>query len=177
MLVILASANPVKIGAARSAFGRVFPDRSLEIRSVSVSSGVADQPRSDAETLRGAENRVAHAAELRPQADFWVGLEGGIAEVGESMDAFAWVVVRSGRRLGRSRTATFQLPPPVVELVRGGKELGEADDIVFGRSNSKHREGAVGLLTEGLIDRQGLYEPAVVLALVPFAQPELYRAG
>lgn len=37
--------------------------------------------------------------------------------------------------------------------VAGGMELGEADDHVFERSNSKQEDGAVGLLTKGLIDR------------------------
>lgn len=174
MLVVLASANPVKIGAARGGFEKAFPGRPLEFRSVSVPSGVANQPISDAETLRGAQNRVAAATALVPEAHFWVGLEGGIAEEGDSMAAFAWVVVSSGQTIGRSRTASFQLPPAVVDLIRAGKELGEADDIVFGRSNSKHKEGAVGLLTGGLIDRRGLYEPAVVLALVPFLASALY---
>ena len=53
-------------------------------------------------------------------------------------------------------------------------ELGEADDIVFGQSNSKQKSGAVGLLTGDIIDRKSLYEEAVVLALIPFKNEELY---
>jgi non-canonical (house-cleaning) NTP pyrophosphatase len=52
--------------------------------------------------------------------------------------------------------------------------LGEADDIVFGRSNSKQKEGAIGLLTGNVVDRAGLYEHAVILALVPFKNVALY---
>ena len=60
------------------------------------------------------------------------------------------------------------------DLVRAGKELGEADDIVFGRRNSKQKEGALGLLTGKVIDRRELYEHAILLALVPFKSSELY---
>jgi non-canonical (house-cleaning) NTP pyrophosphatase len=88
--------------------------------------------------------------------------------------AFAWVVVLDRARAGQARTGTFFLPPRVAALVRAGKELGEADDIVFGRSNSKQENGAVGLLTGDALDRAGFYEPAVLLALIPFKNPELY---
>jgi non-canonical (house-cleaning) NTP pyrophosphatase len=79
-----------------------------------------------------------------------------------------------GRRSGSGRTASFLLPEAVASLVRQGKELGEADDLVFERSNSKQENGAVGILTGDVIDRAALYEPAVVLALIPFKNPDLY---
>ncbi len=69
---------------------------------------------------------------------------------------------------GKARTGAFMLPQEVANLVRSGIELGHADDQVFGRSNSKQTNGAVGLLTADLIDRQRYYEHAVILALVPF---------
>ena len=43
-----------------------------------------------------------------------------------------------------------------------GVMLGEADDLVFGRRESKKQGGAVGLLTEDKIDRARLYEPSVL---------------
>lgn len=161
----------------------MFPDLEARFETVSVPSGVSDQPRTDGETRLGAENRAKAAQSALPKADFWLGLEGGLEEDPEgALFAFAWVVVRGrdgggGYRTGRSRTASFQLPEAVAELVRQGKELGEADDLVFGRTNSKHSSGAVGLLTGDVIDRAQLYEPAVVLALVPFARPEFFSAA
>ncbi len=172
--VVLASGNPVKKRATANGFRRVFPDVELEVDGVSVSSGVPHQPRSDAETLAGAENRAAGARHARPRADYWVGIEGGIADDGQEMTAFAWIVVRSASLQGRSRTGTFPLPPEVAALVRQGHELGEGDDIVFGRTGSKQQEGAVGLLTGGVVDRARLYEQSVVLALIPFRNACLY---
>jgi non-canonical (house-cleaning) NTP pyrophosphatase len=74
----------------------------------------------------------------------------------------------------QSQTGKFYLPPPVAELIHQGMELGQADDIVFGRSNSKQEDGAIGLLTKNVIDRTHLYEHAVILALVPFRNKNLY---
>lgn len=174
MKIVLASANPVKMRATRDGFRRLFPEETFEFTSVSVPSGVADQPMSDEETRRGARNRAEAAQTERPDADLWVGMEGGI-EVDEGrLNAFAWTVVLSASKRGESRSAAFELPGAVADLVRQGKELGEADDIVFGHSNSKHKGGAVGLLTNNVIDRAQLYEPSVVLALIPFRRPDLY---
>jgi len=177
--VILASGNPVKARATENGFRRAFQDQAFEVVCAPVPSGVADQPMSDAETLLGAANRVDAVSVAEPSADYWVGIEGGIAEedvsrAGLEMVALAWVVIRSQTQVGKSRTGTFTLPPEVARLVRQGKELGEADDIVFGRSNSKQQEGAVGLLTDGVVDRAGLYEQSVVLALIPFSNRNLY---
>jgi len=175
--VIVASQNPVKQQAVLSGFQRMFGDEDFEIRGVSVPSGVSDQPMTGAETLRGALNRSKQAVEIAPDADYWVGVEGGVEAAAGDLEAFAWIVIRSRDRVGKARTGTFLLPGPVAELVRQGVELGEADDLVFNRSNSKQENGAVGLLTGNVIDRLELYAHAVVLALIPFKNEDLFPAG
>jgi inosine/xanthosine triphosphatase len=123
---------------------------------------------SEAETFQGALNRAQHAAQLLPQADYWVGIEGGIdAHHGEMM-AFAWVVVYTPHLLGKSRTAAFPLPEDVVRLIHQGQELGAAVERFFQRAQARQSSGAVGILTDDVIDRTALYEQAVILALIPF---------
>jgi len=75
---------------------------------------------------------------------------------------------------GFGRTGSFALPPKVARLVHEGVELGEADNVVFKRLNSKRGEGTVGKLTKGMIDRSNYYDHSLKLALVPWIQPELY---
>jgi len=58
--------------------------------------------------------------------------------------------------------------------VAGGMELGTANDLVFSQTNSKQKNGAVGLLTHNKVDRTELYRQAVILALIPFVNPDLY---
>jgi inosine/xanthosine triphosphatase len=152
----------------------MFPGDEFSIQTVTVPSGVKDQPSSSGEALRGARNRADNARQLHPQGDYWVGIEGGIEEVDSEMAGFAWIVVYSASRCGKARTGTFFLPERVAELVRQGIELGAADDLVFNRSNSKQENGAIGILTGNILDRTQLYEHAVILALVPFKNPELY---
>jgi inosine/xanthosine triphosphatase len=166
--VIVASTNPVKVQTIREAFEVVFPEESFEVEGRSVTSGVSDQPRSDEEAVSGARNRVQAVIRQDPRADFWVGIEAGIEERGGAIYSFGWVVVRSSTTEGSAKTGMFLLPPPVVTLLRTGMELGQADDVVFGTSNSKQAMGAVGLLTGNLITRLDLYRPAAILALLPF---------
>ncbi len=87
--VIVASQNPVKITATKQGFEKMFPNETFEIKGVSVSSGVSDQPRNDEETFNGTLNRANNASQVEPDADFWVGLEGGIELKGNEMEAFA----------------------------------------------------------------------------------------
>jgi inosine/xanthosine triphosphatase len=173
--VAVASTNPVKVRAVQNGFQTMFPGVPFEVVSLEVPSGVRDQPRSDQETLTGALNRAEGAAAAMPESDYWVGIEGGIQEMGTDLAAFAWVVVKSHALAGQGRTGTFFLPPAVADLIREGHELGTADDLVFGRSDSKRDNGAVGILTVDVIDRTALYQHAVILALIPFKNEGLYK--
>ena len=151
----------------------MFPSETFTAEGISVPSGVSDQPMTDTETLQGAFNRANNARTAHPDAHYWVGIEGGCEEKHGELWTFAWVVVLGAASVGKARTGAFMLPLEVANLVCSGIELGIADDQVFGRSNSKQTNGAVGLLTADLINRQQYYEHAVVLALVPFKNPNL----
>ena len=169
MQVIVASWNPVKVGAAREAFESLFPESEIEVMSVDADSGVSDQPESDAETRQGARNRAMRASDAAPEADFWVGLEGGVEVFDDQLLAFAWMVVK-GRdgNISEARSATLPLPPAVREFMDQGMELGEANDRVFATVNSKQGGGAYGLLTEGRYTRESIYTQTLIIALTPF---------
>jgi inosine/xanthosine triphosphatase len=173
-LVVVGSKNPVKISCTLAAFAKGFGSSFL-VEGVNAASGVADQPMGEEETFLGAQNRAHHAQRIFPEADYWVGLEGGVAEDEHGMYAFAWILVLhvSGKS-SRAKTGTFYLPNQVAELIRGGMELGHADDLVFKEQNSKQEGGSVGLLTHGLVTREMYYEQALLLALIPFFNESLY---
>ena len=172
--ICVASLNPVKLRASLAAFQRIFPEREFCVRGLDAPSGVSDQPMSHAETMQGATNRVDHARAAMPDADFWVGIEGGIEDSETDMRCFAWtrILDRDGRE-GRGQTAVFYLPREVAMQVRAGLELGHAVDAVFGLDNSKQAGGAIGVLTDDVIDREAYYVHAVIMALVAFKNPRL----
>jgi inosine/xanthosine triphosphatase len=167
--VIVASKNPVKIGAVSEAFAAVYPGASIDVSGVEVNSGVGDQPDSDADTRAGARARALGANDAVPDADFWVGLEGGVEVLDDQLMAFAWMAIK-GRTgdVSEARSATLPLPPAVKALVDAGMELGEANDRVFSTVNSKQAGGAYGLLTDGRYTRESIYAQTLIIALTPF---------
>lgn len=170
--VIIASLNPAKISAVESAFCSVFPEQAFDFQGVSVSSEVADQPMSDAETKLGALNRVRNARQVVTGGDFYVGLEAGI----EDNVTFAWMIIESGARRGESRSASLMLPPEVLAKLADANELGDVMDQVFGTHNIKQQGGAIGLLTRYQLTRSSVYHQALILALIPFINPDHFPA-
>lgn len=173
--VIICSKNPVKIEATKQAFLSVFRNDkdNYKFSGLSVSSQVSDQPMSQEETYQGAINR-ANNAKKEIEADYYVGIEGGIEIIKEELEAFAWIVILSNKKLGKAKTGSFFLPKKLADLVKQGYELGDATDIVFGSHNAKQKGGAVGYLTNNALNREKFYKETISMALIPFINKDLY---
>lgn len=175
-VVVIGSTNPVKMQAARDGFAAMFPAQAFTFESIDAASGVSHQPFGDEETRRGAMQRARHARQQMPDAAYAVGIEGGVLPLPDSDEllAFAWVVILGPGRVGQAKSGAFVLPQEITRLIRAeGLELGEADDRVFGKQDSKRRNGSIGLLTGDALTRTGFYAPAVLMALIPFKNPQL----
>src|SRR3990167_6698761 len=61
--IVIASKNPIKVSATLKGFQKMFPEEEFQIDSVSVPSGVMDQPKNARETYQGAWNRADNASE------------------------------------------------------------------------------------------------------------------
>ena len=171
--IAVGSTNPVKIGAVRAVVSRLAPNATVE--GIAVASTVSDQPFGDEETIRGARARATAAREA-VGAELGVGLEGGVVELADgSMQTCAWaVVVDANGRSGVGGSLAMPLPSSVAAMIREGTELGVAMDRLVGAHGTKHGSGAVGILTNGLVDRQRAYEILVIYALGPFLRSDLY---
>jgi inosine/xanthosine triphosphatase len=173
MLAVVGSRNPVKIAAARAVLSRVHGER-VRVEACPVETGISDQPWGDEETLRGALNR-ARAALRVDGASLGIGLEGGLVEVDRRLFTCAWcAVAREDGAVGVGGGANLLLPPAVAEAVRAGAELGPAMDAFTGLEDTKHHEGAIGILTAGHLNRQSAYEHVLTLALARLLTPAFY---
>ncbi|MGF1685637.1 inosine/xanthosine triphosphatase [Photobacterium japonica] len=172
--IVVASTNPAKISAVEHAFALAFPQLNFSIQGVSVASGVSEQPMTADETLHGARTRVRNAKHAIPEADYYVGLEAGL----DGDLTFAWMVIEDGHtsRRGEARSASLPLPPAALEQLHQGLELGDVMDAMFNQTNIKQKGGAIALLTHHLLSRSSVYQQALILALIPFMQPELFPA-
>ena len=169
--VIITSTNPAKIAAVESAFETVFPGLVFDFEGVYADSQVPDQPMSSDETLQGALNRIRYTKK-QYQADYFVSIEAGLDDI----FTFAWMVIESQGRVGKSRSASVPLPPKALELLASENELGDVMDMMFKTQNIKQKGGAIGLLTHDKLTRSSVYHQALILALIPFVNPDLFPA-
>jgi inosine/xanthosine triphosphatase len=165
MDVAVGSANPVK----RAAVERALDGRITSVRAVTVDSGVPEQPRGRQETITGAENRARRARE-ETGAVLGIGIEGGVETLNDrdGLYLIMWAAATDGDRIERGGGPTIRLPAAVAERVRAGGELGPELDALFDREGIARQEGAAGLLTDGLTDREQALAQAVAAAVGPF---------
>jgi len=176
MKIFVGSKNPVKVAATEDAFGQYFED--VHVEGISVPSSVSDQPINE-ETLEGAKNRALalHALNQKEnhQADYCVGIEGGIVQFNNIWFGFGCMCIADQhRRIGFGNSPMFQLSDSIVEQLLQRKELGTVIDELSGEQNTKHKGGAVGFLTRDVLGRKDLYVQGLVVALIPFVNPQMY---
>ena len=137
-------------------------------------SGIRAQPLSDEESIIGAANR-ARAVQQQIDSDLGIGVESNITENTYGLFATAWAVAidRQGvSNIGSS--GRLCLPVRLAQRMRQGEELGALIDQSVGQQNTKQKQGAIGMLTNGLISRTEALETAIIFALARFLNPDYY---
>ncbi|MFZ3589392.1 DUF84 family protein [Bacillus sp. DJP31] len=157
MIITIGSKNFAKIKAVRSVFEKA------EIISISVPSDVSEQPFSDDETMKGAVNRANNAMKAG-NSDIGIGLEGGVVEMSSGMYLCNWgaLVDQSGFS-AVAGGARLRLPDEIADALRKGNELGPVMDEYAKIKNVRQLEGAVGIFTNGRVNRKEMFEHVVKL--------------
>jgi len=170
--VLVGSGNPVKVSAIRDVFMRAFPGSVIELKERAVPSGVSDQPFEE-ETVTGAINRARNAI-AGTDAHYGVGVEAGVFFDGVAkkyLDVQYCAIIDREGNITVGHGAGFSYPDEVISLVLDGREkgitIGDAMKIVYGKEDIGKKEGAVGFLSKGLLNRKELTEHAVIAALIP----------
>ena len=160
--VSVGSLNPVKTEAVRTVMERIYGD--VILSPCDVNSGVSEQPWGE-ETYRGAVNRAKAAM---GDCDMSVGIEAGVFEVYDGLyDVQHCVILDRSGRMTIGMSSGFRYPDDVVELLRNGKTVGEAMKLLYTKDSRGRKEGAVGVLSKGLLDRKTLTEQSVTAAMIP----------
>ncbi|GGQ20224.1 inosine/xanthosine triphosphatase [Shewanella litoralis] len=173
--IIVGSNNPVKINAAKNAIAQYYPNSTVRCQGMHAPSQVAEQPMTEAETKLGAINRARYCQQQAQVADFYVAMEGGVDQFDHGPATFAYIAIISNGTLSVGRSANLPLPPSVYDALAAGEELGHVMDRMFSTQNIKQKGGAIGLLTQGLATRESIYTQALLLAMTPFINAELFN--
>ncbi len=177
--ITVGSTNPVKIGAARNALSLLFPDAEILCQGMHAPSGVAAQPMTDSETREGAINRARYCEQEgkndeRLTADLYIAMEGGVDLFDHGAATYAYMAIVHRGNLSIGRSAQMPLPAPVYDALVAGEELGDVMDRLFNTVNIKQKGGAIGLFTQGKASRESVYTQAIVLAMAPLLNPEIF---
>jgi inosine/xanthosine triphosphatase len=163
MKIIIGSKNPAKILAVQNAF-----TNENEFHSLDVPSGVSEMPFSDEETIKGAINRAQNALD-NGQGDIGIGLEGGVHETPYGLLLSNWgaliykdlpPIIAGGARI--------ILPKEISQKLSEGEVLGPVMDEYTKKSDIRKKEGAVGIFSNGKIDRVEMFTHVTKLLVGQF---------
>jgi len=177
MKINVGSKNITKVQAVEEAlldFPEFLP---VKVNSVEVDSGVHKQPKNIEQTVQGAINRAKNAFK---DCDLSVGLESGLMEVPNTKSGYMDITmcaIYDGKKTHLGGSSIFEYPKSMIDLVfskdyeidEAAKEIGFSHDTNIGE-----REGMIGVLTKGKLNRKNYSKQAVITALIHLLNPEHY---
>ena len=169
LVVHVGSINPVKVEAVRNVFSRYIPE--LEIEGSVTRTSVPEEPWEE-NVKRGAKER---AWQVMQNADIGVGIEAGLFRREDGIYDVQYCAILD--KMGRYTFGTgpgFRYPSMIeAELLKGSTVGDVFAEKIVGESIGQ-KGGAIGYLTQGVMDRQALTESAILAAMVPRINKELY---
>ncbi|WP_100405146.1 DUF84 family protein [Bacillus solitudinis] len=154
MKLAVGTKNPAKVHSVQEVFIR----EPYTIISVDVPSEVSNQPFSDEETMQGAINRAKASLEIVTDAYLGIGLEGGVTETSTGLMLCNWgALTNQSGTVWVAGGAKLPLPHDIEKDLLKGNELGDVMARYMKNKDSRKKEGAVGVLTDGMISRKDMF--------------------
>ena len=187
IIVAVGSTRKPKLRAVSEALNafapKLIPDGDFEVVGLEVDSGVSPTPTSCEELMHGARQRAETLVRLAREAHkpwrYFVGLEGGLEVLQDdrSRRVFleSWAYVSDGARGFYGRSGGIEVPEELAhEVLERGFELSDAIDRVAGAVGIRDGQGAWGVLSADLIQRDESFRVAVTTAFAPFYNAKMY---
>ncbi len=184
MIIGVGTQNPAKLSAAEQALKQILnkferaPGRSVRIRQTTTSTSVPDMPLTIHDLMQGALERALFTYKTFPEADFVLGLEGGVYRVPEQRAVFlqSWAYAFNGSTGFFGSSPALPLPESITApLFEQGLELSSVIDQLSGKEDVRSNEGTFGILTRNLMSRSDSFVMAVIAALTPFFNKDYYE--
>jgi inosine/xanthosine triphosphatase len=176
--VLVISMNPVKIRAAQEAFSNFYDNpviSQFDITKVDPKGvHLKAQPIGEEQTYEASRWRVIKARNHNPGFNFYVGIEGGVVLTPHKKPRIiVYSSVSNSSYVETVRGCEIPLPNQFYEELCNSPhmELGDLMTNISGISNIKQKEGAVGFLTRNIVTRLDILKQSVMMALIPFLNP------
>lgn len=172
VLFAVGTTNPSKLSGVRAIAEKAVPR--ARVVGVKVPSEIPAQPFGK-ETISGAINRAVSAFR-EAGADYGVGLESGIFSFyGRSFDV-QWCAIYDGENATLGFSMGFEVPPPVAERLKRGKEdMAQVFEEITGIRGIGRKKGAIGYLSGGITERRYMSEQAFLCAIIPRLNAAAYK--
>lgn len=171
--IIVGTCNEAKLNAVECAAQTVF-DISSEVESYAAKSGVSDQPISLEEMYIGAKNRAVAALNSDDNADFGVGLEGGLSIFQNRwFDSGIVVAIDRGCNEGIGETIKLEIGTGIMKLIKNGMELSDALVEITGHNTTQTRD-CFKALTDDKLSVIPAFTDATIAAFNRFVLPEFH---
>lgn len=159
MQIVVGTKNKAKLKAVEVVVQKTLV-ANVSVVGLDVPSNVSEQPFSDEETRLGAINR-AIAAREQSGATIGFGLEGGVKWLGSELYLCNWAALASEQGIYTAAGAQIPLPIEIATALLQGEELGPIMDRYTNTEDTRQHAGAIGVFTDGLIDRAQMFEPII----------------
>lgn len=177
MKINVGSKNKVKVNAVKEIISRYDFLRDARVQGIESSSDVAEQPKSLDETIKGAMNRAKNSYK---NCDLSIGLESGLMKIPYTKTGYMDVTVCAiydGKEYHLGLSSAFEYPKELTRLLfEEGLTVNEATQKI-GLSNEGDvgsRQGAIGILTKGRLERKEYTKQAIVTALIHLENAHLW---
>lgn len=183
--VCVGSLNPTKVNAVKAAFSRYF--KNFKVYNIKADSKVPNQPIGLNNIIEGAISRATQSLNYMIsekkilQNIFGVGIEAGLAEIPYTktgyMDFQFCAIINEEKKISLGSGIAFEYPKFVIDqiLQNHDKEIGEIIGKLAGNENLKNESGAISFLSKNIITRTEILTQAVICALLPFINENLYH--
>jgi inosine/xanthosine triphosphatase len=173
MIVAVGSTNPTKIKPVKSIFSKYF--KNIIVKGIKVPSDVNDQPKHIDEIFQGALNRARSSLKLVKNADYGVGIEGGIHQYKHGwLEQSMVVIIDKKGRIGIGSSGGLVLPDKVIDEIKKGKNLEQVIDKLFNTKKIGEGIGMFGVFTNGVVTRTEGVKHGVAFALARFLHSDIY---
>ena len=127
-------------------------------------------PKSLEETMQGAKNRAKNLKKAGIVADYYIGIEGGINDLGERKLLGGIVYIENADGKGHFGFSPFMEVPKLVEkrIFENNEELGPIMGELSGKTDIRSENGSMGAWSEDMITRKDEFNTAFKCAIAPF---------
>jgi len=175
MIIAVGSTNKTKINPVKEVFNHHF--KKVKVIGIKVVSKVKEQPLDDDEMFKGALNRARGALEKVKDAEYGVGIEGGLHKYSYGWFERSLVVIMDKKgNFGIGSSGGLALPKKVIDKIHKGDNLEEAIDEIFGTKKIGKGIGMFGIMTKGVVTRAEGVKHGVAFALARFLHSNIYEA-